>query len=218
MPHPKDIPRMHSDPTRRRFLLISAAAAACFAASSPSHATGDATVARVQAFYDALLDTMKQGPQLGVQGRFDKIAPAVHAAYDIPTMMKIACGPEWSKIPADKQQALIDAFERMSAAVYADRFTKYSGQKFVVDPTPVPHNADMIVKTQLVPADGDPVQLNYLMRGPADDMRIVDVFLEGAISELATRRSEFSGVLHSDGPDVLLAKLNNLSDTSLKGH
>lgn len=207
---------MHSDPTRRRFLALSAAAAACFAASRVSYASGDPTVERVQGFYDTLLDTMKQGPQLGVQGRFGKIAPAVHAAYDMPTMTKVACGPEWSKIPAEKQQALIGAFERMSAAVYADRFTKYSGQKFVVDPTPVPHNADMIVKTQLVPADGDPVQLNYLMRGPADNMRIVDVFLDGAISELATRRSEFSGVLRSDGPDVLLAKLNKLSDSILK--
>lgn len=208
---------MHSDPTRRRFIALCATAATCFAAASAAFAADDPTVARVQAFYDALLDTMKQGPQLGIQGRFDKMLPAVHAAYDMPTMMKIACGSNWSKIPPDKQQALIDAFERMSAAIYADRFTKYSGQKFVVDPRPVPHNADMIVKTQLIPADGDPVQLNYLMRGAGDNMKIVDVFLEGAISELATRRSEFSGVLGSDGPDALLAKLKERASTILKG-
>jgi len=208
---------MQSDSTRRRFLLISAAAAACFAASAASYAADDPTAGRIQAFYDVLLDTMKQGPQLGVQGRFDKMLPAVHAAYDMPTMMQIACGSEWAKIPSDKQRALIEAFERMSAAIYADRFTKYSGQKFVVNPAPVPHNADMIVRTQLIPADGDPVQLNYLMRGPAGNMKIVDVFLEGVISELATRRSEFFGVLRSDGPDVLLAKLKERADTILKG-
>jgi phospholipid transport system substrate-binding protein len=208
---------MQSDSTRRRFLLISAAAAAFFAASAASYAAADPTAGRVRAFYDVLLDTMKQGPQLGVQGRFDKMLPAVHAAYDMPTMMQIACGSEWAKVPSDKQQALIQAFERMSAAIYADRFTKFSGQKFVVDPAPVPHHADMIVRTQLIPADGDPVQLNYLMRGPVGNMKIVDVFLEGAISELATRRSEFSGVLRSDGPDVLLAKLKERTDTILKG-
>jgi phospholipid transport system substrate-binding protein len=208
---------MHSCSTRRRFLLMSAAAAACLANAVASHAADDPTAARVQTFYDVLLDTMKQGPQLGVQGRFDKILPAVHAAYDMPTMTQIACGPNWAKIPPDKQQALIVGFERMSAAIYADRFTKFSGQKFVVDPAPIPHNADAIVKTQLIPADGDPVQLNYLMRGPAGNMKIVDVFLEGSISELATRRSEFSGVLRSDGPDVLLAKLKERADTILKG-
>jgi phospholipid transport system substrate-binding protein len=209
---------MHTDPTRRRFLALSVATAACLAVPSAGFAADDPTAARIQAFYDVLLDAMKQGPQLGVQGRFDKLLPAVHAAYDMPVMMKIACGPSWEKIPADKQQALIDAFERMSTAIYADRFTKFSGQKFVVDPSPVPHNADLIVKTQLIPANGDPVQLNYLMRGPADNMRIIDVFLDGAISELATRRSDFSAVLRSDGPDILLTKLNNLSDTILKGH
>ena len=209
---------MHFDPTRRRFLALSAAAAACLAASSASLAAVDPTAARIQTFYDVLLDTMKQGPQLGVQGRFDKLLPAVHAAYDMPAMTKIACGADWAKIPPDKQQALIDAFERMLAAIYADRFTKFSGQKFVVNPTPVPHNADMIVTTQLIPADGDPVQLNYLMRGAADNMKIVDVFLEGSISELATRRSEFSGVLRSDGADALLAKLKERAETILKGH
>ena len=205
------------DPTRRRFMLLSAALAACFSVPAAGSAAIDPT-ARVQAFYDVLLETMKQGPQLGLQGRFEKLLPAVHAAYDMPAMMKIACGSNWTKIPPDKQQALIDAFERMSTAIYADRFTKFSGQKFVVNPKAVPHNADMVVRTQLVPADGDPVQLNYLMRGPADDMKIVDVFLEGAISELATRRSEFSGVLRSDGPDVLLAKLKARADDILKGH
>jgi phospholipid transport system substrate-binding protein len=209
---------MHFDSTRRRFLALSAAAAACLGAPSASLAAIDPNAARIQAFYDALLDTMKQGPQLGVQGRFDKLLPAMHAAYDMPTMMRIACGSSWAKIPADKQQALIDAFERMSTAIYADRFAKFSGQKFVVDPTPLPHNADMVVRTQLIPADGDPVQLNYLMRGPADNMKIIDVFLEGAISELATRRSEFSGVLRTDGADALLAKLKERVDTILKGH
>jgi phospholipid transport system substrate-binding protein len=213
----KDIQRMHATSTRRRFLTLCATTTLGMAAAGTAFAAIDPTVARVQTFYDTLLGAMKQGPQLGIQGRFDMLLPAVHAAYDMPAMMKIACGSKWAEIPADKQQALVGAFERMSAAIYADRFTKFSGQKFVVDPTPVPHNADVVVRTQLVPADGDPVQLNYLMRGPATDMRVVDVFLEGAISELATRRSEFSSVLRSDGPDALLAKLNERTDNILKG-
>jgi phospholipid transport system substrate-binding protein len=34
--------------------------------------------------------------------------------------------------------------------------------------------------------------------------QIVDVFLQGTISELATRRSEFSAVLRRDGPEALV--------------
>ena len=201
--------------SRRRFLAFSAAAALGLSAGAAAAAV-DPAAARIQAFYDNLVSTMKQGPELGVQGRFDKIAPALHDTYDMPTMTKIACGGEWSKIPPDKQQALIAAFERMSAAIYADRFTKYSGQKFVVDPTPVPHNADLVVKTQLVPSGDDPVELDYLMRGSGNDWHVVDVFLSGSISELATRRSEFSAVLQSDGPDALIAKLKQRGDLILK--
>jgi phospholipid transport system substrate-binding protein len=206
---------MHLQLSRRRFLALSVAAMACLAAPRIGFAE-DPSAARIQAFYDVLVDTMKQGPQLGVQGRFDKMLPAVHAAYDMPAMMKIICGSSWDKVPADKQQALIDGFERFSTAIYADRFKKFSGLKFVVDPTPVPRNADVVVKTQLIPADGDSHELNYLMRGPAGNMKIVDVFLDGSISELATRRSDFSGILRNDGPDALIAKLKEKADAILK--
>ena len=36
-------------------------------------ASAEDPTARIQAFYNILLDTMKQGQQLGVQGRFDKL-------------------------------------------------------------------------------------------------------------------------------------------------
>ena len=66
------------------------------------------------------------------------------------------------------------------------------GRHFEVNPTPIPHNADMVVTTKLVPNDGDPVALNYLMRGPAGNMRVVDVFLDGSISELSPRAARNS--------------------------
>lgn len=208
---------MQSHRTRREMLALGAAAAICFALPGAGLAAAEDPAARIQTFYGVLVDTMKQGPELGVQGRFEKLLPAIKDAYDIAAMTRIACGPDWNKIPADRQQALIAAFGRMSAAIYADRFTKFSGQHFEVSPTTIPHNADVIVTTKLIPGSGDPVALNYLMRGPAGDMRVVDVFLDGSISELATRRSEFSGVLHSSGPDALLAKINERADKILKG-
>jgi phospholipid transport system substrate-binding protein len=208
---------MQSHRTRRELLALGAAVVVCFALPGAGLAAAEDPTERIQTFYGVLLDTMKQGPQLGVQGRFQKLLPAVNAAYDIPAMTRIACGPDWNRIPADKQQALIEAFGRMSAAIYADRFTKYSGQQFEVNPSPIAHNADMIVTTRLIPTDGDPVALNYLMRGPSGDMKIVDVFLDGSISELATRRSEFSSVLHNSGADALLAKINDRADRILKG-
>ena len=58
--------------------------------------------------------------------------------------------------------------------------------------------------------DGAPVAINYLMK-PDDQgtLRIVDVFLDGAISELAARRSEFTSIVRRDGIPALV---NSLGD------
>ena len=45
------------------------------------------------------------------------------------------------------------------------------------------------------------------MRGSGDTWKVVDVYLSGTISELATRRSEFSAILNSGGPNALIESL-----------
>jgi phospholipid transport system substrate-binding protein len=52
------------------------------------------------------------------------------------------------------------------------------------------------------------VTLNYLMRQNGDKWQIIDVFLSGTISELATRRSEFTSVIRRDGAQGLLQLLD----------
>lgn len=201
--------------TRRRFLALAAAALAL--AGRPALADTDPAAQRIQAFYDALLDSMKQAKSLGIQGRYAKMAPVVATTFDVPGLAKTACGGAWDKIPADQQTAIATAFGRMVAARYASEFHDYSGQQFTVDPNPLARNADKIVRSQLVPTDDDPTSFDYLMRGSGNDWRIEDVYLDGSISQLAVWRSEFSSVLASGGPDALLAKIKSLGDQLLTG-
>ena len=207
--------------SRRRLLAISALTlsfATLGAAGRAARAAEamDPAAARIQAFYDVLLNGMKHAQDLGVQGRFEKLAPVVQETFDSATMTRVAAGPSWNKIPPDKQQALIAAFARMTTASYASQFGGYSGQQFTVEPKATPRNADVIVHSRLQPANGDPVTFNYLMRGSGADWKIEDVYLDGTISQLAVRRSEFSAILASEGPDGLLSKLNAQSDGLLK--
>jgi len=201
--------------TRRRFLALAAAALAL--AGRPAFADTDPAAQRIQAFYETLLDSMKQGKSLGIQGRYAKMAPVVATTFDVPGLAKTASGAAWDKIPADQQTAIETAFGRMVAARYASEFHDYSGQQFTVDPKPLPRNADKIVRSQLVPTDDDPTSFDYLMRGSGDDWKIEDVYLDGSISQLAVWRSEFSSVLASGGPDALLAKIKSLGDQLLTG-
>ena len=77
----------------------------------PSNAADtDPAVATIRAFCDALLATMKQADQLGVRGRYDKLAPVIRSTFDLPAMTRIAVGPDWTTIPPEQQVALQDHF------------------------------------------------------------------------------------------------------------
>jgi phospholipid transport system substrate-binding protein len=75
-----------------------------------------------------------------------------------------------------------------------------------------PNAGGVMVKSQIVKANGDPVKVDYMMRRNGDGWLISDIYLDGAISEVATRRSEFSAILRADGVDGLIAALNRKAD------
>jgi len=172
----------------------------------------DPAVRQIGTFYDALLAAMKEAQRLGYQGRYDKLAPVIRATFDFPAMTRIAVGPEWNAIAADLQTQLVENFAQMTIATYANRFDGYSGERFEIEPTSETRNTGRLVRTKLVPSSGEPVTLNYLMRGAGETWKIVDVYLTGTISELATRRSEFAAILKSGGPSALADSLRQQAD------
>jgi len=197
-----------------RFSLLLFAAVWTLEASA-QNATTDPAVDRLRAFYDALLATMKRADQLGIEGRYAALAPVIRATYDLPAMTRIAVGPEWNSIPSQAQTDLIEQFTRMAIATYANRFDGYSGERFDVEPQSEARSTGRIVRTKLVPTSGDPVVLNYLMRGAGKDWTVVDVYLTGTISELAARRTEFAALLKSGGPNALIESLRQQADRLL---
>jgi phospholipid transport system substrate-binding protein len=180
-------------------------------------AAGDAAATRVDSFYTALLNTMKQAKQLGVKGRYDKLAPVLGSTYDLALMSKIAVGQNWNSLSAAEQQGIVVAFTRMTTATYANRFDDFSGEQFEVLETADQPNGDKIEKTRIVQSDGEAVQLNYLMRNTGSGWKIIDVYLNGTISELASRRAEFGAILRSGGPNALVSALTKQGDKLLGG-
>ena len=75
-----------------------------------------------------------------------------------------------------------------------------------------PAAAGVMVRSQIIKANGEPVNVDYMMRRKGDSWLISDVYLDGAISEVATRRSEFAAILKSQGIDGLIAALNRKAD------
>jgi phospholipid transport system substrate-binding protein len=174
--------------------------ALCAEAAAP----GD-PVAIIRSFYDTLLEVMKNGGRLGFAGRRDRLAPAIRKAFDTPLMTRLMVGAQWPQLGPDQQKQLVDAFSAFSIATYANRFDDYSGESFEVDDTPQrAANGDDIVLSRLVQSDGKKIELDYLMRNDAGAWQIIDVYLSGTVSELATRRSEFSSVMRRGGASALV--------------
>jgi phospholipid transport system substrate-binding protein len=202
---------------RRSFLNLLLASATITSIGGMSidaaHADEDPK-AIVQGFYDVLMDCMQHGKELGFDGRFKKLAPAIGQAFDVPIMARIAVGPAWTAMPADKKSAVLEVFTRYMITTYASRFKAFSGQKFVVGDLTQPAADRKLVTSQLIRPDGDPVQLNYVFRQGDAGWKIIDIYLSGTISEMARMRSDFSDTLRTGGADALIAilekKINEL--------
>ena len=165
----------------------------------------------VQGLYDALLNTMRNGRTLGQSGRFTQLAPVIRRSFDIASMARLSVGPSWSALTDTQRQQMTESYGRYISAIYADRFDGYAGQKFeVMDERPTP--SGVMVKSQIIKANGEPVKVEYLMQRSGDNWLISDIYLDSAISEVATRRSEFAAILKKDGIDGLIAALNRKAD------
>ena len=179
--------------------------------SHPVHAAPLSGGDTVRGLYDALLVTMKNGRTLGQSGRFTQLQPVIRRSFDIASMARLTVGPSWASLTETQRQQVMESFGRYISAIYADRFDSYAEQRLeVIGEQPAPSGT--IVKSQIIKASGEPVKVDYAMRRSGDVWLISDIYLDGAISEVATRRSEFAAILKHDGIDGLIAALNRKAD------
>ena len=200
-------------PARRQWLVAAGVtlALALFAAPRPGLAAPAGGGAIVQGLYDTLLVTMKNGGTLGQSGRFAQLAPVIRRIFDLPLMTRLSVGPTWATLGNAQRQQVIDSFGRYISAIYAERFDSYNGQKLdVTGQEPAP--AGVIVRSRIIKANGEPVEVDYLMHRSGDAWLISDIYLDGSISELATRRSEFAAIIRSQGIGGLIVALNRKAD------
>jgi len=196
----------------RRHLLILPLAILAGRRAAAAADSGAPPAALIERFYVTLLAVMKEAKKLSFDERYKRLAPAIEEGFDLGLMTRIAIGPGWAGLTADQQRRLSVAFARYTISNYASRFDDYGGERFEVSPKAAPNPNGVIVDSRLVKSNGETVNLNYLLRqDPAGSWKIIDVYLSGTISELATRRSEFSTVLQRGGADALVQLIEQRS-------
>jgi phospholipid transport system substrate-binding protein len=163
--------------------------------------------APVSALDTGLLAVMKAGESVPFPRRYAMLEPVVMQSFDLPRILQMAVGFGWSDLPLAQRQQLLDVFRRYTVASYVSNFDNYSGQEFHILPRLRAVGQQQVVGTEIVPREGKPHRIDYVLRQNGANWQVVDVLLDGTISQVAVQRSDFSSLLLSGGAPALIAAL-----------
>jgi phospholipid transport system substrate-binding protein len=169
-----------------------------------------AQTAPIEALDAGLAQAEKTGSE-PFQKRFDALAPVVDKAFNLQQILKTIVGLRWSQIPADQQAKLLAVFRAFTVGSYVSNFNGGTAT-FRVLPETRAVGDDKVVETEIVPPDGEPARMDYVMRqGPAG-WQAVDVLQQGTISQAAVQRSDFRALLSDGGAPKLIESLQQKVD------
>ena len=203
---------------RRDFLP--AVFAMLLAAAAPSPSAGaeqSGPSALVQAFQSGMLEVMKQGKELGLAGRYARLAPMIERSFHLTLMIATSSSPYWRKATPEQRRRLKSAYKRMSVSILATFFDDYDGETFETVREREGPQRTVLVDTHVVRPDDDPVKISYVLIRLRARWWIIDVIVGGGISEVTVRRSEYQKLLAEGGIERLIAALDDKADKLLAG-
>ena len=161
----------------------------------------------IERLHTTLLAVMKEGDQIGYQGRYDRLAPVIKTSFDMPFISKTVLGKYWETFNNEQRSRFVEAFTKMSIATYAANFDRYSGERFRMVSEKEVSGGRILVQSQLIKSDGGKIQLDYLLHRTSSQWRIINIIAEG-VSDLALKRADYSAFLKNKGFEALIEKLN----------
>ena len=155
-----------------------------------------------------MIEAMKRASELSFAERCAALEAPIGRAFDLEFMALRSLGSRYRDLSEAQRASWIESFRRFTVASHARRLTEYEGQHFVTESQVPASRGGAIVRTRIVRASGESVPLGYRMRRTPQGWKIIDVYLNGVISELAIRRDEFSSYFKKEGIEALIASVN----------
>jgi phospholipid transport system substrate-binding protein len=188
--------KLISRPLARRALLGAGLVLAFWATSAPARAA-DAPAAFIQGLGDQTIQIL-QNKQMGLKEREAAFNKLFTDGFDVAYIGRFVLGRYWNVASPTQQQEYLKLFATYVVAVYANRFSQYSGEKFTVGASqPNPEGAS--VASQIVrPSGGPPINITWKVQDESGKYKIVDVIAEN-LSMTVTQRAEFSSVIERNG-------------------
>ncbi len=146
---------------------------------------------------------------------YKKFMPIINNTYDIQKMLNMILGSAWKNSNMDEKKKISLAFAEYITKNYLKRFIKINDVKFKIEEKKSIKNKFVMIKTTLIPNNNDTVSINYLLSNKNGKWKIFDVLLAGSVSEIATKKSEFSSFLKDGKTNNLIDALNKKNSTLL---
>tara|TARA_X000001036_G_C20516349_1_gene740267 strand:+ start:41 stop:823 length:783 start_codon:yes stop_codon:yes gene_type:complete len=136
----------------------------------------------------------------------NEIKRLVKRTYNSGKMTKMIIGKDWMKIEDKKKGELIEVMEEYIANNYIARFSKLKKVSFE-NKSSKKIQADFKIVSTLLKLKMDNVNIDYLLSKKNGEWKIFDVILDNSISEVATKKSEFSNYVNEKNIDKLISAL-----------
>jgi phospholipid transport system substrate-binding protein len=200
----------------RRAIVCAGLTAAAIAAVRPA-AAADAVSradmapdALVQSLSSEVLNDIRSDPALhkGDVERLQKLIDDKVAPYvDFERMTRLSVGRSWRTATEEQRQALMREFRTLLVRTYSGALSRVTDHQVKMRPFKAqPTDTDVVVRTQVAPSAGDPIQLDYRLEKTDAGWKIYDVTILG-VSLVENFRNEFASEISQNGVDGLIKKL-----------
>ena len=189
-------------------LLLCVVASLSFAGSA--FAASEAPDQLIKRLSQEILDIAKADKdiQSGNQKRvFELVEAKVLPYIDFTRMTSLAAGKSWRDASPEQQKQLINEFRTLLVHTYSGAISQIKDQKVEFKPfRGAPEDTEVEVKSQVIQARGEPLQLSYRLAKSATGWKIYDINVLGAWL-VETYKGSFAAEVTKSGVDGLIKTL-----------
>jgi phospholipid transport system substrate-binding protein len=170
----------------------------------------------VEALAAELGDLASRASDMDAKSRLDAVSVLIGRYFDLPQIALHTIGVRrYRTLTAEQQAAFEAAFARFTVASYTKRLPEFDAAGFELIGQREGPGKLVTVRARYTGSDGqgrpDASVLDFVLSpasgGEGQDWGVVDLRINGAVSELAMRRSEVATVMAERGFDGLMALL-----------
>ena len=138
------------------------------------------------------------------------VLKVINRTYDAEKMLKMIIGAGWRTQENEKKKELIMVFKKYISKNYLKRFSKINDVSFSNEKKEKISSDFFLVRSNLI-IKQEKISIDYLLHLKDNTWKIFDVLLDGSVSEIATKKSEFRIYIKEKKIDELIKALQNFN-------